>query len=211
MEVPMAHSKDTSSLACSFCGKSVREVRKLISGPTVYICDECVGLCIAIIREADETVPEIVALREGSLLDFLRLRFNGRAIDSIPTGELESAIQTEWIQRLPKSPTTPQPTPPPSDPALERLATQFNIPAIRLEGHDIDPNAVVLLTRELCEQRRVFPVSVGSGKLLLAMVDPSDIAAIDDVKFTTDRDVVGVAAAEADLFAAIDRHYPRPH
>src|SRR5688572_12914457 len=39
------------NLSCSFCGKSQREVRKLIAGPTVYICDECVGLCHAIIAE----------------------------------------------------------------------------------------------------------------------------------------------------------------
>ena len=38
-------------LACSFCGKSQREVKKLIAGPTVYICDECVGLCNEIIEE----------------------------------------------------------------------------------------------------------------------------------------------------------------
>ena len=38
-------------LYCSFCGKSQHEVRKLIAGPTVFICDECVELCMDIIRE----------------------------------------------------------------------------------------------------------------------------------------------------------------
>ncbi len=38
-------------LYCSFCGKSEHEVRKLIAGPSVYICDECVELCMDIIRE----------------------------------------------------------------------------------------------------------------------------------------------------------------
>ena len=38
-------------LYCSFCGKSQHEVRKLIAGPSVYICDECVELCNDIIRE----------------------------------------------------------------------------------------------------------------------------------------------------------------
>jgi len=41
---------------CSFCGKSEHEVRKLIAGPTVFICDECVELCMDIIRTADKTV-----------------------------------------------------------------------------------------------------------------------------------------------------------
>ncbi|MDP7037935.1 MAG: ATP-dependent Clp protease ATP-binding subunit ClpX [Myxococcota bacterium] len=41
----------TNSLVCSFCGKNQKEVRKLIAGPTVYICDECIGLCNDIIAE----------------------------------------------------------------------------------------------------------------------------------------------------------------
>jgi ATP-dependent Clp protease ATP-binding subunit ClpX len=46
-------SKNT--LYCSFCGKSQHEVRKLIAGPTVFICDECVELCMDIIREENKT------------------------------------------------------------------------------------------------------------------------------------------------------------
>jgi ATP-dependent Clp protease ATP-binding subunit ClpX len=42
---------DNSNLCCSFCGKSQKEVRKLIAGPTVYICDECIELCNDIIAE----------------------------------------------------------------------------------------------------------------------------------------------------------------
>ena len=46
---------DRTTLSCSFCGKSQKEVRKLIAGPTVYICDECISLCNDIIdEEADE-------------------------------------------------------------------------------------------------------------------------------------------------------------
>jgi ATP-dependent Clp protease ATP-binding subunit ClpX len=44
-----------NTLYCSFCGKSQHEVRKLIAGPTVFICDECVELCMDIIREEDKT------------------------------------------------------------------------------------------------------------------------------------------------------------
>ena len=47
-------SKNT--LFCSFCGKSQHEVRKLIAGPTVFICDECVELCMDIIREENKVV-----------------------------------------------------------------------------------------------------------------------------------------------------------
>jgi ATP-dependent Clp protease ATP-binding subunit ClpX len=44
----------SGNLSCSFCGKSQKEVKKLIAGPTVYICDECIGLCNDIIAEEVE-------------------------------------------------------------------------------------------------------------------------------------------------------------
>ena len=50
----MAEKKGSSSekvLYCSFCGKSQHEVKKLIAGPSVFICDECIELCNDIIRE----------------------------------------------------------------------------------------------------------------------------------------------------------------
>ncbi|TNF25603.1 MAG: ATP-dependent Clp protease ATP-binding subunit ClpX [Deltaproteobacteria bacterium] len=47
----MDRRRDTNNLCCSFCGKSQKEVKKLIAGPTVYICDECIGLCNDIIAE----------------------------------------------------------------------------------------------------------------------------------------------------------------
>jgi len=49
--VPRRGSENSSNLCCSFCGKSQKEVRKLIAGPTVYICDECIELCNDIIAE----------------------------------------------------------------------------------------------------------------------------------------------------------------
>ena len=55
-------SKNT--LYCSFCGKSQHEVRKLIAGPTVFICDECVELCMDIIREENKT--SMVKSREAT-------------------------------------------------------------------------------------------------------------------------------------------------
>lgn len=47
--------ENKNTLYCSFCGKSQHEVRKLIAGPTVFICDECVELCMDIIREETKT------------------------------------------------------------------------------------------------------------------------------------------------------------
>jgi ATP-dependent Clp protease ATP-binding subunit ClpX len=61
MSKPSGDSKNT--LYCSFCGKSQHEVRKLIAGPTVFICDECVELCMDIIREEHKSA--LVKSRAG--------------------------------------------------------------------------------------------------------------------------------------------------
>lgn len=76
--------EETKSVRCSFCGKSQQEVRRIVAGPGVYICDECVGLCMEIVndqqndetqlefeeipkpREIDETLSEYVIGQEGA-------------------------------------------------------------------------------------------------------------------------------------------------
>src|SRR5438094_2393584 len=60
-KVSSGETKNT--LYCSFCGKSQHEVRKLIAGPTVFICDECVELCMDIIRE--ENKSSLAKSRDG--------------------------------------------------------------------------------------------------------------------------------------------------
>ena len=55
--------KNKTTLYCSFCGKSQHEVKKLIAGPTVFICDECVELCMDIIREEHKST--VIKSNEG--------------------------------------------------------------------------------------------------------------------------------------------------
>jgi len=59
----MSEKNNKNILYCSFCGKSQHEVRKLIAGPTVFICDECVELCMDIIKE--ESKDSFVRNQEG--------------------------------------------------------------------------------------------------------------------------------------------------
>ena len=61
----LSGSDSKSTLYCSFCGKSQHEVRKLIAGPTVFICDECVELCNDIIRE--EIKGAVAARKDGAV------------------------------------------------------------------------------------------------------------------------------------------------
>ena len=73
----MASKSDTGgSLVCSFCGKSQKEVKKLIAGPTVYICDECIALCNDIIAEEfeaeeSESHPAIKVPKPSEIKDIL--------------------------------------------------------------------------------------------------------------------------------------------
>ena len=62
----MARASDgNEQLLCSFCGKSQRQVKKLIAGPGVYICDECIDLCNEIIDE-ELTAPVSLALAHAN-------------------------------------------------------------------------------------------------------------------------------------------------
>src|SRR5436305_4979617 len=59
----LSNGETKKLLLCTFCGKNQHEVRKLISGPTVFICDECVELCMDIIGE--ENKSSLVKSRDG--------------------------------------------------------------------------------------------------------------------------------------------------
>ena len=63
MDEQKNEGKNKTTLYCSFCGKSQHEVKKLIAGPTVFICDECVELCMDIIKEEHQS--SITKNKEG--------------------------------------------------------------------------------------------------------------------------------------------------
>src|SRR5213078_2713267 len=86
------HGDDrTGNLVCSFCGKSQDEVRKLIAGPTVYICDECIDLCNDIIAEEvdqEETLSSTSAVPKPS--EIKKVHNHYKRIDSqLVTGDVE--------------------------------------------------------------------------------------------------------------------------
>ena len=214
----MDHSQGTSSLACSFCGKSRPEVLKLISGPTVFICSQCVSLCCDLIEEgARKDVSEVIALERMSLLEFLKLHFPDRAVDSIPLGELRSTIRAEWERRLPEPPTTRHSRSPQRDLELEKLSTRYGVPAIDLIDaqtfSDFDPEALKLIERDVALWHRALPWRIAERPirtLIVAMADPSDAAAIAELRLATGLPIATVVAVEKLLLARIERCYPRP-
>lgn len=87
------------------------------------------------------------------------------------------------------------------------LSKQYGIPAIDLNDFEIDPEVIKLIPRETCDRHLVIPVNRAGASLIVAMADPSNIFAVDDIKFLTGFNVEAVLAAEASLKAAIDKYY----
>ncbi|HEX4301389.1 MAG TPA: ClpX C4-type zinc finger protein [Rhizomicrobium sp.] len=73
---PGSKSEVSAILYCSFCRKSQHEVKKLIAGPAVYICDDCVGLCVKVIEDTsdpDPTKPIAMAWEDMPTAQFLTI------------------------------------------------------------------------------------------------------------------------------------------
>jgi type IV pilus assembly protein PilB len=87
------------------------------------------------------------------------------------------------------------------------LSQQYRVPTINLEEYEIDADIVRLVAREQCEKHKVVPVSRAGSSLVVAMADPTNLNAIDDLKFLTGFNVEPVIASEAAILAAIERYY----
>jgi len=87
------------------------------------------------------------------------------------------------------------------------LSQQYRVPTINLEEYEIDADIVRLVSKEQCEKHKVVPVSRAGSSLVVAMADPTNLNAIDDLKFLTGFNVEPVIASEAAILAAIERYY----
>ena len=87
------------------------------------------------------------------------------------------------------------------------LSQQYRVPTINLEEYEIDADILKLVQKEQCERHKVLPVSRAGSSLVVAMADPTNLNAIDDLKFLTGFNVEPVIASEAAILAAIERYY----
>jgi type IV pilus assembly protein PilB len=88
------------------------------------------------------------------------------------------------------------------------LSKQHGVPSIKLsELTEVDPAILQLIPREVAERNLAFPVSRAGQSLIVAMVDPSNLAAIDDLKFRTGYSIEVVVTSEQGLREAIEVHY----
>jgi type IV pilus assembly protein PilB len=89
------------------------------------------------------------------------------------------------------------------------VAKQYGVPDINLDEFDIDPSVIQLIPEEVATKHTVVPVNRAGSTLILATADPSNIFAIDDIKFLTGYNVEVVVASEEQIKRAIDRYYDK--
>src|SRR6476660_4855371 len=89
------------------------------------------------------------------------------------------------------------------------VAKQYSLPSINLAEIEIEPTVLKLIPREICEKHQVIPVRRNGPTLIVAMADPSNIYAIDELKFLTQYNIEPVVASEAAVEAAISRYYDK--
>jgi type IV pilus assembly protein PilB len=89
----------------------------------------------------------------------------------------------------------------------EFLSRQYGVPAINLADFEIDADVIKLIPKDVAEKHQVVPVNRAGGSLIVAMSDPSNIFAIDDIKFLTGYNIEVVVSAEASIQAAIQKYY----
>ncbi|MRR54781.1 MAG: type IV-A pilus assembly ATPase PilB [Deltaproteobacteria bacterium] len=87
------------------------------------------------------------------------------------------------------------------------LSKQYSVPSINLAEFEIEPAVVKLLPVEVVQKYQAIPVNRSGSTLILAMSDPSNIFAIDDIKFMTGYNVEVVVAADTGIKSAIDKYY----
>ena len=90
---------------------------------------------------------------------------------------------------------------------LNFLSKQYHVPSINLDDFEIEGEIVKLLNEEVVNKHQVIPVHRAGSSLVVAMADPSNIFAIDDIKFLTGYNVEVVVASESQIARAIEKYY----
>jgi type IV pilus assembly protein PilB len=87
------------------------------------------------------------------------------------------------------------------------LSRQYGVPAINLSYFEIDPSVVKLIPYETAKRYQILPLSRVGASLTIAMVDPTNVFAMDDIKFMTGFNIEPVVASESSILEGIDKAY----
>src|SRR5438876_3232044 len=88
------------------------------------------------------------------------------------------------------------------------LSKQYGVPSINLAQFDIDPGVVKLIPPDTAHKYQIVPLSRSGATLTIAMTDPTNVFAMDDIKFMTGYNVEPVVASETAVIEAVLRYYP---
>jgi type IV pilus assembly protein PilB len=89
------------------------------------------------------------------------------------------------------------------------LSKQYGVPSINLSEFDIDQDVITLIPKEVAQKHRAIPINRAGPSLIVAMSDPSNIYAIDDLKFLTGYNIEVVVASEVAIEEAFQKYYDR--
>jgi len=87
------------------------------------------------------------------------------------------------------------------------LSKQYGVPSINLSELEVDPAVTKIIPGDVAQKYQIIPVNRAGNTLIVAMSDPSNIFAVDDIKFMTGYNIEVVVASEAAIKAAIDKFY----
>ena len=90
------------------------------------------------------------------------------------------------------------------------LSRQYGVPAINLQFFEIDPNVIKLIPQETARKHQILPLSRVGASLTIAMVDPTNVFAMDDIKFMTGFNIEPVVASETAIMERIEQAYAGP-
>src|SRR3989338_7992372 len=88
------------------------------------------------------------------------------------------------------------------------LSKQYGVPSINLTQFEIDPAVIKLVPADTAQKYQIVPLSRSGATLTIAMTDPTNVFAMDDIKFMTGYNVEPVVASEPAVIAAIQKYYP---
>jgi len=90
---------------------------------------------------------------------------------------------------------------------MEALEYQLGIPHVNLKQHIIDPDVINMVPQALAERHKAIPIKRRGDNLTVAMADPLDVMAIDDIRLKTGCEVMPVIASESDVDYAIEQYF----
>ena len=91
------------------------------------------------------------------------------------------------------------------------LSRQYGVPSINLTKFEIDPSVIKLVPAETSQKYQILPLSRAGANLTIAMVDPTNVFAMDDIKFMTGYNVEPVVASETAIMDSIEKYYGSVH